>query len=278
MMHVTQQLNGTEVRTSVFAVLCGCSLPGQSPKQELDAIASQASSRLPRYGLTVIATGTDDAAATIETSDQTVSISKRARTIEVEFLPAVADTAQLKKAESLLAALIRDMIPMLNPADIQWLDYGQVISPADFLRITGGVAPRRVERPKTLRSRPLILKPVDMPCCAPGPATSGCTGAGRAQERFLRHRFRQAPSQHELVTAFGPVAEKKFEEEPDLRRLSSWAMTGVLSAIAFPVAVAVAYLNLQKGENLRLNTHALVLAGGLMQLSQAGGFASIPFF
>jgi hypothetical protein len=66
--------------------------------------------------------------------------------------------------------------------------------------------------------------------------------------------------------------EDEFDmtEESDVGRLAAWGMTGVVYTISAPVAISLAAVNLARGENIRLNTHALALTGGIAALHGSG--------
>ncbi|MCB1340402.1 MAG: hypothetical protein KDK24_04920 [Pseudooceanicola sp.] len=63
-------------------------------------------------------------------------------------------------------------------------------------------------------------------------------------------------------------------DQSDVRRLAIWGMTGMLATLSAPVALSMAAVNLVRGEDFRLNTHALALTGFLVMMQSSGALAS----
>lgn len=266
MLHLTDDIKGFAVPVGTFAGLIGCDFRGRTFADVVQVLAAL----LDSYEQAMRQSTLTEWQAAISAADFTLHVNRFADTVKLTL---VRDSATID-AEALLASLVRDLLPVLKPAEIQWLDKDTTIGVALFQDILGGVAPRRVDNAPPVRQRPPDLRRLDMSCCT-RPARPVTLSSGLPEENLLRYHFRPYPTQEELVTEFGPIAENKFEEEPDPLRLSSWAIIGVLTLLVFPVGVTLAYINLKKGENLRVNTHVLVFTVVLLLLTTTGVLATL---
>ncbi len=262
MLQATNETYGMPIRNDVLATLRNCAIEERSITDLAGLVMGLAKQR----GHSIRDSEIGRHAAVLSGPTCRIRVSTMQDTVHVDVEPQGNGPEAIVQAQALLAVLVRDLIPVLDPDDLRWLDAAARISPQDFLQITGNVAPKRIDAPARapVQQRPRRRKRLS-------------TIAGKA-EHLLRHHFRPQPTQEELVAEFGPIAENKYAPESAPRRLSTWAITGVLAIAAPPVAATLAYLNLKKGENLRLNAQVLVMTTGLTIVISSGVLTALLTF
>lgn len=212
--------------------------------------------------------------------------------VKIDLVAADPARDDAEISELLLVMVLYRMVDAFDVSLIEWLDYKPPLSPELFLSAFSHL-PAEV-----LRGNQQImdvndprfdeLAVSDMPRARPHRTggrikTAGLTGQqpylgkigliDMTEEESLAIALREDPHPCELQAA-ALEAEMEINSGSDIRRLASWGMTGVTAFMCAPVAVSLAAINLAKGEDFRLNTHALTLTGLVVTLQSSGALAS----
>ena len=177
-------------------------------------------------------------------------------------------------AETLIAYLLASLQAALAPDYVQWTDPRAVLTRAEFRAAVANTAamPAPVRPvPDATRPRRNRLPDVEAAYTQLRAKMPGF-GKGSAEEAridALRAAFRD-PDPAEATA----LAQSDDIREPTAPlRLSVWMLTLTLGLFALPVAVALAIVNLLRGENLRLAAHTTALTGTFMVLATHGQIA-----
>ncbi|GAB5436747.1 hypothetical protein [Falsiruegeria mediterranea] len=183
--------------------------------------------------------------------------------------------------ELMLVVMLYRMVDLYASEHIEWLDPNVSLTIEQFLGAFANVSPRRVRgRQEIIYENGGRFAPIDE--TAPDLAMRYDTIAGQTphggefglieltDEEALALAFRSDPHPDELD---GMSPEERAQS--DIRRLTSWAMTGTLAFVSAPVALSLAAVNLARGEDFRLNTQVLSLTGALVFLQSSGAMASV---
>ncbi len=177
-------------------------------------------------------------------------------------------------AETLIAYLLTTLQASLAPDYVQWTDPRAVLTRAEFRAAVANTAAMPAPmRPKPAAPRPRRNRLPDVEAAyaqlrakMPG---FGKGGAEEARIDALRAAFRD-PDPAEATAMAQP---DDIREPTAPLRLSVWMMTVTLGLFALPVAVALAIINLLRGENMRLAAHTTALTGMFMVLATHGQIA-----
>ncbi|MEE4208851.1 MAG: hypothetical protein V2I43_06265 [Parvularcula sp.] len=191
--------------------------------------------------------------------------------------PADPEREAKDECEHLLVVMLFRMVEAYRPNKVEWLDPKMQIETQIFLRAFNNVLPRRVRG----RRQKVV----------PGDRFTPVTKMAKSIQDSLEAPCEMAPSQAE-TSPVERTAEEKLawalrterhlgEHEPDvyesvdgvpsgIQRLAIWGMTGVLATLSAPVALALAAVNLARGEDFRLNTQVLSLTAGVLGLQSSG--------
>lgn len=114
---------------------------------------------------------------------------------------------------------------------------------------------------------------------------SGSTRFPEIDDEYIFETLQSAPGNKIFLNKNGVLEADTEVEERDLRanmqrtadieRLGSWVLTGGAAMICLPVAASLSVVNLLKGEDFRLNTQMLTLAGLGVVLNGNGAFAQV---
>lgn len=204
--------------------------------------------------------------------------------------------------EMILVIMLFRMIDLCSVSEVEWLSPETILSKERFLSAFRSVTPRRVSLSEALdqkgprkSTRPPMRRieldeglptlpeslaavtprhpvvkpthPAPVPAAAMPPRPIQLTGPGGLDLAARVDRPATAPdSAPQIATAIA---------QGDIRRLATWGMTGVLATLSLPAALPMAALNLARGEDFRLNTQVLSLAGLLVILQNSGALAQI---
>lgn len=197
---------------------------------------------------------------------------------------------------AILARLFFALASALPASHVVWADSALRIPRATFLAglaDTFGTAtpaeagkiaqisPRRIARnaarPTRHRRRPEAAASCEMTPLAPTTrartvrATDTTYDAHvQAYETFLRSNFLREAEEAELEDVKTPVSELPIEA-----RLSTWAVSLSVATVALPVAAPVMIYNVARGEDLRVASLAMGLAGLFVALDSAGAMAAV---
>ncbi len=195
----------------------------------------------------------------------------RAR-LEITIRPAADIHAERDIVELLLVVMLYRMTESCDAEAIEWLAPETVLTVRQFLNAFAVVTPRRV------RSRKRVMADL-VPTGAAAAPHSGMAPGGQmpdeteeteeTEEEALARAFRC-----ECADPAGPEGRQGVRAS-DVRRLATWGMTGMLAVVSAPAAIPIAALNLARGEDFRLNTQILSLAGLLTTLGSTGAFGNL---
>ena len=201
--------------------------------------------------------------------------------LEIALCPADPARADQSHSELLLVVMMFRMVEAYSAEYVEWLDPATILTTEQFLGAFSTVSPRRVRsRQQILESNGARFASVDE--TEPGLAeqydsisgqnvSDGCEGpVSLSEQEALSFAFRVEPHPDEFE-----VQDTDDEPDNDIRRLTSWGMTGMLFFVSAPVAVSMAAVNLIKGEDFRLNTHVLSLSACLAMLQNSGALAEV---
>ena len=192
--------------------------------------------------------------------------------LTLSLFPVEPDRDDRSHSELLLVVMLYRIVEAYRATSVEWLSTEAVVPVRHFLTAFENVSPRRVRaRQEVISSRRDRFASVDETERTVGQTFETMTGhrVGLGDEGFVHL------SEEERV-AFAMRADDEDEdefdmtEESDVGRLAAWGMTGVVYTISAPVAISLAAVNLARGENIRLNTHALALTGGIAALHGSG--------
>lgn len=190
----------------------------------------------------------------------------------LSLFPVDAENDDKSHSELLLVVMLYRIVEAYRAAAVEWLSPDAVVPVRHFLTAFENVSPRRVRaRQEVVETSRQRFAPVD------------------ETERALDQTFETITGQHIGFGEEGPVDlsdeervafafraddedddEYDISEENDVGRLAAWGMTGVVFTISAPVALSLAAVNVVRGENIRLNTHALALTGCIAGLHGSG--------
>ncbi|GAA6190857.1 hypothetical protein [Phaeobacter sp. NW0010-22] len=204
--------------------------------------------------------------------------------LTISLTPVSDKTDDRDVSELILVVMLYRMVDLYSSEHIEWLDPSVLLTVEQFLGAFANVSPQRVQsRQKVFHARGKRFAPVED--TAPGLAvqydkisgqTPHCGKLGLVEltdEEALALAFRSDPHPDEL-----DANEALLHAENDIRRLTSWGMTGVLAFVSGPVALSLAAVNLIRGEDFRLSTQVLTLTSALMILQGSGAMASVATY
>ena len=192
--------------------------------------------------------------------------------VQIEMIPSDPTRDDRDISELLLVVMLYRMIDISDTRMVEWLDPLTLLKRDEFVQAFGSISPALVEAGAPVGD-------IDDPRFAPVDEMS----------RFYQHRHGDPVQARKLPTRRRATRSGTFhnlepaedsaagaEERPsDVQRLATWAMTGMMLFLSFPVAAVMAAINLLKGEDFRLNTHVLTLTGLLVMLQSTGLLGAI---
>lgn len=176
-------------------------------------------------------------------------------------------------SETLIAYLLAGLQPTLAPDYVQWVDPNAVLTRTEFRTAVANTAamPAPARRAAAVTRQPKRLPDVEATYAQLRATITGAS-CGRTEEGrldALRAAFRDPdPSE-----ADARLAEDDIREPTAPLRLSVWMLTIATGLFVPPVAVALAVINLLRGENMRLTSQTVALTGTFMVLATYGQIA-----
>lgn len=199
----------------------------------------------------------------------------------IDLAPVAPEMDDRDVSELMLVVMLYRMVDIYSSESIEWLDADVSLTVDKFLGAFANVSPKRIKgRQQILFNKGNRFAPVEdtvsglemrydqISASTPHRGETGLIEL--TDEEALTLAFRSDPHPAE-VNAMTP--EQRAEN--DIRRLTSWSMTGCLAFVSAPVAVSMAAINLIKGEDFRLNTQVLSLTSALVVLQSTGAMASV---
>ncbi|MDX2482772.1 MAG: hypothetical protein QNK42_03850 [Pseudodonghicola sp.] len=205
--------------------------------------------------------------------------SKPMHRLEFSLMPVAPGEEDRDITELLMVVMLYRMVDAYPVQQIEWMAPETILSVEQFLGAFANVTPRRVhsrahfQGPKSNRFAPVDEMEADLSQQAEIIESDivfdnqiGISLIGEEESLALAFRDDMA----DMITPVTP--EQKAET--DIRRLTTWGMTGMLVFLSGPVALSMAAINLVKGEDFRLNTHVLALTAFVASTSGSGLLAN----
>ena len=183
-------------------------------------------------------------------------------------------------SELLLVVMLYRMVDIYSAEAIEWLEPDVQLTIEQFLGAFSNVTPRKVRGCKQIlyangeRFAPIEETEPELDTryerimgSAPYGGQTGLVML--SDEEALALAFRSEPHPAEIDASTVQPTER------DLLRLSSWGMTGCLAFLSAPVAIAMAVVNLIRGEDFRLNTQVLSYTSAIVVLHSTGAVAGV---
>lgn len=210
--------------------------------------------------------------------DEAIPDTAPRQRIELSLCPAMAEGEDRDITELLLVVMLYRMVDAYRAQQIEWLDPDTLLTVKQFLGAFASVSPRRVRgrqqiiSPKAGRFGPVEPMAQDLSeqadvilGTAPQMDLEETGLTTLTEEEALALAFRYEPQPSELI-----FLQPEPDPQSDVRRLTSWAMTGMLAFLSGPVAASMAAVNLIRGEDFRLNTQVLSLTVFVSSVSKSG--------
>lgn len=195
--------------------------------------------------------------------------------------PVSSESDDQDMSELMLVVMLYRMVDLYSTEEIEWLDTDANLNVEQFMSAFANVTPGKVrERRQIVLNGGERFAPVET--AIDGLASRCDRMATRAahqdelglielsEDEVLALAFRAGAHPDNID---GQPAEDEMDN--DIRRLTSWGMTGCLAFVAAPVAIPMAAVNLIRGEDFRLNTQVLSLTSALVTLQSTGAMANV---
>ena len=184
----------------------------------------------------------------------------------ITFCAADPDQADEDHALRLLAETLRRLVLASDPRFVEWRSSDRLVPADKFAPAMAQLSLPVCTGASNVRSR---FGPVDRDAQRLSGRYDEFLGAGRQ----MRRTFLNEPDPETVLTrALQPPLPV---ETPLVHRLATWSLTGVIATLSGPVGLSVAAVNVLRGEDMRLNTHVLALAGAIAMLSSSGALANV---
>ncbi|MEX0349901.1 MAG: hypothetical protein AB3N15_10805 [Paracoccaceae bacterium] len=206
--------------------------------------------------------------------------------LSITLTPVSPELDDQDASELILVVMLYRMVDLNTSVSIEWLDSDVSLTVEQFMGAFADLSPKRVrDREKIIGNNGERFAPIEEEVADltthydyVSSQTPHCGRLGLVElteEEALALSFRSEPQLKELEAI---ALEDEDEPENDIRRLTSWSMTGCLFFVSAPVAVSMAAVNLIKGEDFRLNTHVLALTSSIMIYKNYGMIDSVTSF
>lgn len=204
--------------------------------------------------------------------------------LNITLTPVSAELADQDTSELILVVMLYRMVDLATTESIEWLDSDVTLTVEQFMGAFADLSPKRVgDRKHIIANKGARFAPIEEEVADltthydyVAAQTPHCGRLGLvelSEEEALALSFRTEPLPAELE-----AIALEDQPESDIRRLTSWSMTGCLYFVSAPVAVSMAAVNLIKGEDFRLNTHVLALTSSIMIYKNTGMIDSVTSF
>ncbi|WP_372572966.1 hypothetical protein [Ruegeria jejuensis] len=226
---------------------------------------------------------TYDRVAGLNSKDQGEAAQGKSR-LYITLTPVSAELADQDMSELILVVMLYRMVDLATTESIEWLDSDVSLTVEQFMGAFANISPKRVgDRKQIIANKGERFAPIEEEVADltthydyVSAQTPHCGRLGLvelSEEEALALTFRTEPLPAELE-----AIALEDQPESDIRRLTSWSMTGCLYFVSAPVAVSMAAVNLIKGEDFRLNTHVLALTSSIMIYKNTGMIDSVTSF
>lgn len=185
----------------------------------------------------------------ISAVDYDVTLSLDAHRVSVDLSPTGTACGDDATGQTLLSVLLYRLASETDAEKVEWLSSKTVISADLFLRTFDPVA-----REEAVQSAHPIYTPVD----------DTASELDQVCDRLTARQIEAAP----VASHATPEDQKDLSE-----RILCWGMTLFAGLIFAPVAIAMAFVNVIRGEDFRRNAHALTLTFALIALTSGGALA-----
>ncbi|SEL34409.1 hypothetical protein SAMN05444413_10835 [Roseivivax marinus] len=197
-----------------------------------------------------------------------------------------------------LAGLIWHLLPRVPATEVLWDESGVAIPRAAFIAALSDemtatratITPRRTVRsaeegPRTVRPRPGSRRRAGIlpPAAATRRRPAANSDVPAHRHRFDAHVHAYDAELRRVMTL--QLTNEELEAEriaqnapiPMEARLATWAVSLSVATVSLPIAAPVLILNVVRGEDFRLASLAMGLAGFFTMLDVSGAMAALPF-
>ncbi|MFA3917805.1 hypothetical protein [Ruegeria hyattellae] len=224
-----------------------------------------------------------DRVAGLKSKGQADTMQDKTR-LTIALTPVSPELDDQDVSELILVVMLYRMVDLNSCESIEWLDSDMSLTVEQFMGAFANLSPKRGRDRKQIivnngeRFAPIEEEVADLTThydyvSAHTPRCGRLGLVELSEEEALALSFRTEPLPAELEAI-------ALEDQPDsdIRRLTSWSMTGCLYFVSAPVAVSMAAVNLIKGEDFRLNTHVLALTSSITIFKSTGMIDSVTSF
>lgn len=204
-----------------------------------------------------------------------LDLQKQRPRLVVTLLTAGPASVDREDAQLVLLVMLYRMIEAYPARGVEWLSPDVELPLARFVSAFGCVSPRRVRgRQEIIEANDPRYSPVNAQTVVqPDQGVRMLASPDADKDSALAEVFRGDQKSTINEDAAGPDCAEKAEN--DIRRLTAWGMTGMVTLVSGPVGLSLAAVNLIKGEDFRLNTHVLALTAFLGVTTSTGAMAQV---
>ncbi len=190
-----------------------------------------------------------------------------------------ADDSSGPAIDAVLARVVIELSDHLRPTHLQWVEPETILSSEDLaeaarpLEETAPLAPA-LDRQQIARARAALTgndtDTFDAKSNARTerpPLPAAVAKAGPATTRTQKHVTPRRPATPAART-------RQHNQQTDRLRLSAWLLSIAVACIALPIGLALVFVNILKGENLRLASQTAALSGLFVSLQANGATAT----
>lgn len=187
----------------------------------------------------------------------------------------------LDQCDTVRALVLADLHRVYRADSIDWIGHGVLIPGEEFAMATQSAASQDVlaHRPKRpTRHTTRTPRPVRRVCLLPD--------INESRDRLDRmladdgahplcRRDPDAGQRQSLRDVLYDEAVEKAEpaKSPALLRLSAWLLSYAVALLCLPVGIALLFINMRRGENLRLSSQTAALTGTFVTFQATGSMA-----
>lgn len=212
--------------------------------------------------------------------DLKLDCATRRRRLVLTMKTAGQAAVAANQAQLILLVTLYRMIEAYTAKSVEWLEPDVILPAGQFMSAFAKVSPRRV------RARQEILEAGNNRFASvedTAMSVSGRYDQIQGQPVFAKEGPVDIKEEEALAMTFraGPRPDEIDGKLParsrdsNARRLAAWSMTGVVTCVSGPVGLAMAAVNLARGEDFRLNTQVLALTGFCGVVTSTGAIAQV---